>query len=783
VRGETAYNAASMAAPLVLQVGSRSTRSLATRKFASTRAARITYCEADGQWAGLPGDLARKLCAEFQAREPWLLRLGLKERVVYAGLLGAALLIQAGFAGSVLILPLDWTCDPEEEPAGIGEHVPLDSGLAFAMTPDVAPPEWGSTSAPAAVAWSVMDGPVAYVSDPLAAATFIDAGDLLARSRSRPDNCLEKVLIAWVLQGRIQPFRQRLVINAENLASWRAATPTQAACAFVQPETPCTPFVFNRLELRPVGFIWQTPGYYGLSGFASHVRDRIRSALRAKAEIRDPRRGGADPISGAEQYMLRRYLGQSNVQVTPEWKKDFVRWMLGADESADGLSRIESEIYRHRPDLRAAFPWQSGFLGRELRRWFVQCGLAELGIVLIERSDLETGRAPHDAVLQGGGKATVAFDVHVIGYLDSTMGLGISAQNQLRALELSGVSVASTAVPLPGAPETAPPRKVPIKSRVSLIVVNGELLHNAVARLDGEALRNSRRIGVWAWELPQASPQMLRGLPLVDELWVPSGFVRDAFRPHTRKAITVVPHPVWASDPDAPGDDDPLPAGPYFFFAFDYNSAVERKNPFGLVAAFTSAFADGSGPQLVIKTLHAGQHAEDHERLLDAARQRNDIHVIEGTWPRAMVHRALRNSLGVVSLHRAEGYGLLLAEAMAHGKPTIATGYSGNLEFQHPGNSLLVGYRPAQVPAGCLHYGAGGTWAEPDMDEAAKAMRAVFKGGRDIDAIARAGAQTVRERLAPDVVGRQMKGLLEKHLQRTDGAASLVRQWRRLFAI
>jgi glycosyltransferase involved in cell wall biosynthesis len=768
-----------MATPILLQVGSRGTRSLAARQFAATRAVRITYCEDEDRWAGLPGGLAQDVRAALRAREPWLLSLGLKERVAYAGLLAATVLMRARFAERVLVLPLDWMSDPEEERADIGAHLPLEAGLAFAMIPDRAMPEWQAPATGSPAAWSVMDGPVVYASDPDVAAAFLGAVEALGLSRSTMDNCLERVMVEWVLQGRIHPFRQNLVVSAENLPSWREATRAQVAGAFVQPETPLVPFAFNRHELRPAKFVWQTPDFSSASGRQSHLRDRLRSAFNEKARIDDPGRGSADPISGAEQYMLCRYLGQAAANTGPRWKEDFVRWMLGANEFTEGPSRIESEIYRHRPDLPAAFPRQSGIMRKQLRDWFIRHGLAELGISLIGRSDLDTARLRRSAAGLVDGTNSTSYDVHVVGYIDAVLGLGIGARNNRDALAGAGVSVASTSIALPSALDVAPPPRAPVKCRVSLLFNNGDYMHVVSSLLDAESLKNSHRIGVWAWELPQVPPRMLQGLAYVDELWVASSFIREAFRPHTRKAITVVPYPVRADDAEVPGYDDLLPAEPYFFFAFDYNSTVERKNPAGLIEAFNAAFPEGSGPHLVIKTLNAGAHTESHERLLGAALQRKDIHLIDAVWPRALVHRALRNCLAVVSLHRAEGYGLLLAEAMAHGKPTIATGYSGNLEYQNPGNSLLVGYRMTQVSEECRHYEAGEAWAEPDLDEAARAMRAVFKGGRDIEALARAGEQTARERLSPEAVGRRMKNLLEVHLKGADGAASVFRQWRR----
>ena len=80
-----------------------------------------------------------------------------------------------------------------------------------------------------------------------------------------------------------------------------------------------------------------------------------------------------------------------------------------------------------------------------------------------------------------------------------------------------------------------------------------------------------------------------------------------------------------------------------------------------------------------------------------------------------------------VSLHRSEGLGLTMAEAMALGKPVIATGYSGNLEFMDESNSYLVPYELVDVPTDWWAYAPGATWAAPNPDAAARLMRHVWE--------------------------------------------------------
>src|SRR6202035_5522728 len=124
-----------------------------------------------------------------------------------------------------------------------------------------------------------------------------------------------------------------------------------------------------------------------------------------------------------------------------------------------------------------------------------------------------------------------------------------------------------------------------------------------------------------------------------------------------------------------------VPEGFLFLFVFDYLSTVQRKNPVGLVEAFKLAFAPGEGPQLLIKTINAPLRPLSDEEVLWAAHGRPDIHMVDRSLTREELGGLMTACDCYISLHRAEGFGLTLAEAMALGKPVIGTGYSGNVDF------------------------------------------------------------------------------------------------------
>ena len=200
-------------------------------------------------------------------------------------------------------------------------------------------------------------------------------------------------------------------------------------------------------------------------------------------------------------------------------------------------------------------------------------------------------------------------------------------------------------------------------------------------------------IAMWGWETDIIPESWKQASKSVDELWAASRFVADGLR----RALDVPVHhiplgfelgPVRQVDLGTYG----VPAGSFvFLFIFDLSSTLERKNPLGLISAFKQAFQRGEKVSLVIKVSRGARHPEEFHRLQKEAKQVGAI-VIDQRLPREELNGLIAACDRYVSLHRSEGLGLTLAEAMMLGKPTIATAYSGNLDFMDENNSLLVGY-------------------------------------------------------------------------------------------
>ncbi len=195
---------------------------------------------------------------------------------------------------------------------------------------------------------------------------------------------------------------------------------------------------------------------------------------------------------------------------------------------------------------------------------------------------------------------------------------------------------------------------------------------------------------------------------------------------------------------------------------FDYLSTIQRKNPVGLIEAFKLAFAPGEGPQLLIKTINAPLRPLAEEEVLWAAHGRPDIHVIDRSLSGEELNGLMAACDCYVSLHRAEGFGLTMAEAMAIGKPVIGTGYSGNVDFMNAENSYLVDYTIGRVGPDCEIYPPEGEWADPSVEHAAQLMRRVYGDPEQAARIGARAREDIARTLSPEATGAAMRRRLEE---------------------
>lgn len=278
----------------------------------------------------------------------------------------------------------------------------------------------------------------------------------------------------------------------------------------------------------------------------------------------------------------------------------------------------------------------------------------------------------------------------------------------------------------------------------NVFFVNADQLPIVRTVLGRAAFAGHHNIGYWVWELERFPQAWLGALALIDEVWVPTGFVQGAVAACTDKPVLRMPK---AIEFDIPAGMDRahfgLPRDEFvFLFSYDFNSFIARKNPDAVIAAFRQAFGDGmSGMRLLVKSTNGQRFPDRLAALRQSVADDPRIDVRDGFLSRDDMF-GLENTIDCyVSLHRSEGFGLGMAECMYLGKPVIATGYSGNLDFMDRENSLLVDYKLIPVRDGDYPHWQGQRWADADADHAARLMRQVFDDrafGRRIGAAAAA---------------------------------------------
>lgn len=322
----------------------------------------------------------------------------------------------------------------------------------------------------------------------------------------------------------------------------------------------------------------------------------------------------------------------------------------------------------------------------------------------------------------------------VAGIFRSASGIGAAARSTFHALRASSLNpVAVDITELFTRVDYDPSitlSDLPRMSQGTLILhINAPETPAALKHLGYLRGKRWRVIGYWAWELPVFPKGWDLSLRYVSELWTLSEFSASSFRQHD-SAPKVKSFPIAINVPDdAVLASNQIRKENKIFTVLtmaDALSSFSRKNPAGAVRAFRTAFGNDPTRRLIVKTRNLDASTDAQAVLSEAIGDAKNIEVIDGALPEKD-HLALLASVdALISLHRAEGFGMPLAEGMAFGLPIVATGWSGNMSFMTSENSLPVKYSLVQAadPFG-LYDGFGSLWAEPDENDAAEKLRAL----------------------------------------------------------
>lgn len=487
------------------------------------------------------------------------------------------------------------------------------------------------------------------------------------------------------------------------------------------------------------------------------------------------------------------------------------------------ISRVMFEIWTERPDLQKAFPL-SNRQGREaFARWFIASAKTEYGLPEEAFSNLNTqisdGRskrainAPRsrasqlqrsfsrkalsfapairpiyralpmswrtkarDSLLNSAAQPSYAsilkshnqhalnstlkagFDIY--GYFSSFTGVGEGARRMVQIMEHASIPHQEFNIESEGH-LALPEKDSHIPHKIALFHINADQTPRVLDNLGPSRLKGQYRIGYWAWELEVFPEAWNLAFDYVNEVWVPSEFVRAAVASRTSKPVHVVPHPIIPAPKPKGIGRLALPKGRFLILcAVDFRSFDARKNPRGMVDAFRLAFPEqkASDPILVVKM--NGQHSRpaareafgkyiDHDKniaVIDEDLNDNDWNTLKSTCD------------AFLSLHRSEGFGLSIAEMMALGKPVIATDFGGSRDFLSAETGFPVRFKKSRIKPGEYPESAGKYWADADLQHAASYLKAIVDETIDARRIKNGEAKILSE-FSVLVIAQRVKAL------------------------
>ncbi len=361
--------------------------------------------------------------------------------------------------------------------------------------------------------------------------------------------------------------------------------------------------------------------------------------------------------------------------------------------------------------------------------------------------------------------------VNVVGQFNSESGIGEAARAVVAALDAVNIPVLPV-LPLDASPsrQGVPFKTVPLARATFPVTLSCLTAYETlpfVEAVPASFLKGRRLVGLWWWEVEHLPDFMADAFDHVDAVWAGTRHVKDALSwsagatpvELVRYAVRT-PKPVGRTRAELG-----LPEGsPLFLTVFGFYSSVARKNPEGAIEAFVRAFpqAEPGGPQLVLKTIDEDAHPVELAALHALADPHPHVHLLPGYLDRSAMDELLAAADVIVSLHRAEGFGYTPAEAMAIGRPAIATNYSGNLDYMHSASAVLIDAPLVPIGERGAPYPAEARWAEPDLDQAAEAMRLLARDPALRERLGAAGKADLAAEFSAEAAGESMAAALRR---------------------
>lgn len=355
--------------------------------------------------------------------------------------------------------------------------------------------------------------------------------------------------------------------------------------------------------------------------------------------------------------------------------------------------------------------------------------------------------------------------VNVIGYFHDPSGVGEDSRTTAKSLSLSDISLSILPISLGSRDDLSLSKnyskyfdeEAPYDVNIFNLTSTSEF--SLIRDLGIDIFKSRYNIGFWPWELETWPHEWIDHLKLNDEIWAISNFVKDSLSSVTDKNVLTMPLTVELPPLSEEGKANLVsrnikPEACKFLFMFDALSFTSRKNPEAVVRSFKKAFpSEGTeNVSLVVKVLNMDVKSSFWTNFLDLIGNDERITLITEKFSKSMVTNLVKSCDCFVSLHRSEGFGRGIAEAMLMGKPCIVTAYSGNMDYCTEENSYLVDYD--LIPVGRDQYpgvSSSTRWACPSIEHAASHMKSIFGNKEKAKAVGAVARETIISKYSPDV--------------------------------
>ncbi len=322
--------------------------------------------------------------------------------------------------------------------------------------------------------------------------------------------------------------------------------------------------------------------------------------------------------------------------------------------------------------------------------------------------------------------------VNIVGFANGVLGIGEDARALNEVLADAGIMRAIYSIALPEKTATSDSYGMEVLSvdqpvyPVNIFALTAFETARLKIERGSNLFEGRYNIGYWPWELTSLPESWRWVFDLVDEIWASSDFLANVYASLTDKPVYLVPFYLNVPDvTEVPLQQFGLTGEDFVFLTmFDFNSYMARKNPQAAIAAFQAAFPDRSGPErLLIKTLNAHAHPGALRAIEEQLGDDDRFVLIDGPFSRAEIAGLIAATDCFISLHRAEGFGRVIAEAMLLNTSVVATDWSGNVSFLDRDNGYPVDYTLRPVLPGEYVFSEGSQWAEPSVADAARQLR------------------------------------------------------------